>query len=69
MAGIPNSSAPVTDDKGVVSKSWFSFFAGLSTTPSFTNIGDYVNDAAAQAGGVQIGGVYRNGSILMVRVI
>lgn len=26
------------------------------------------NDAAAAAAGVQVGGVYRNGSVLMVRV-
>lgn len=31
-------------------------------------LGNYVNDAAAAAGGVPIGGVYRNGSVLMVRV-
>ena len=29
---------------------------------------DYANDAAAQAGGVPVGGIYRNGSNLMVRV-
>ena len=33
-----------------------------------TTIGNYANDAAAATGGVAIGGVYRNGSILMVRV-
>ncbi len=32
------------------------------------NIGNYANDAAASAGGVPVGGVYRNGSVLMVRV-
>ena len=31
-------------------------------------LGNYANDAAALAGGVPIGGVYRNGSVLMVRV-
>lgn len=29
---------------------------------------DYANDAAAQAGGIPVGGIYRNGSVLMVRV-
>ena len=31
-------------------------------------LGNYVNDAAAAAGGVPIGGAYRNGSVLMIRV-
>ena len=31
-------------------------------------LGNFVNDAAAQAGGVPIGGLYRNGSVVMVRV-
>ena len=31
-------------------------------------LGDYANDAAADAGGVPVGGLYRNGSVLMVRV-
>jgi hypothetical protein len=30
--------------------------------------GDYADDAAAAAGGVAVGGLYRNGSILMIRV-
>lgn len=30
--------------------------------------GNYANDAAAATGGVPVGGVYRNGSVLMVRV-
>lgn len=34
----------------------------------FANLGDYADDAAAAAGGVPIWGVYRNGSVLMVRV-
>lgn len=29
--------------------------------------GNYANDAAAAAGGVPVGGIYRNGSVLMVR--
>lgn len=32
------------------------------------SLGDYANDAAAAAGGVVVGGFYRNGSVLMVRV-
>jgi len=33
------------------------------------NLVNAVNDAAAAAGGVAIGQMYRNGSILMVRVV
>lgn len=31
-------------------------------------LGNYTNDAAAATGGVPLGGLYRNGSVLMVRV-
>lgn len=31
-------------------------------------IGDYINDAAAALGGVPVSGMYRNGSVLMIRV-
>lgn len=57
--------------------------AQLFTSPTFTGttklggavqitasaLGNYVNDAAAAAGGVPVNGIYRNGSFLMVRVI
>jgi hypothetical protein len=29
---------------------------------------DFADDAAAQAGGIPIGGLYRNGSVVMIRV-
>jgi hypothetical protein len=32
-------------------------------------LGNYANDAAASAGGVPVNGMYRNGSVLMVRVV
>lgn len=31
-------------------------------------LGDYANDAAAEADGVPVGGIYRNGSVIQVRV-
>lgn len=40
--------------------------AGLTVTASA--LGNYANDAAASAGGVAVNGVYRNGSVLQVRV-
>jgi hypothetical protein len=36
--------------------------------PKLSGLGNYTNDAAAAAGGVPVGGVYRNASALMVRV-
>jgi hypothetical protein len=39
--------------------------AGNLPTPLF----NAVNDAAAAAGGVSVGSIYRNGSQLMVRVV
>lgn len=39
----------------------------LSTT-MFTGLVNAVDDAAAASGGVAVGGRYRNGSVLMVRV-
>ena len=32
------------------------------------NIRNYLNDTAAAAGGIQVGGLYRNGSVLQIRV-
>jgi hypothetical protein len=42
-----------------------SYFA---QTGPFTSLGNYANDTAAAAGGVQIGYLYRNGSVVQVRV-
>lgn len=36
--------------------------------PKISGLGNYVDDAAAAAGGISVGGLYRNGSVLMVRV-
>jgi hypothetical protein len=40
----------------------------LSSAPIITSIANAANDAAAAAAGVQLGGVYRTGSALMVRI-
>lgn len=37
--------------------------------PKLTGLGNYANDAAAAAGGVPVTGMYRNGSVLMIRVV
>lgn len=36
--------------------------------PKLSSIGDFVDDTAATAGGVPVGGVYRTGSALKIRV-
>lgn len=36
--------------------------------PGFPQLVNYANDAAAASGGVPVGSMYRNGSIIMVRV-
>lgn len=35
----------------------------------FNTLGNYANDAAAAVGGVAVGGMYRNGSVVQVRVV
>lgn len=36
--------------------------------PKLSGLGNYADDSAAAAGGVPVGGMYRDGSVLMVRV-
>ena len=35
---------------------------------AFSALGNFANDAAAEAGGVPVGGLYRNGNIVQVRL-
>lgn len=37
--------------------------------PKLSGLGNYANDAAAAGGGVPVTGMYRNGSVLMIRVV
>lgn len=41
---------------------------GVSYSMTLAGLGNYANDAAAAAGGVPVSGLYRNGSVLMIRV-
>lgn len=41
---------------------------GVFSPASLASSTSYANDAAAQAGGVAIGQLYRNGSVVQVRV-
>jgi hypothetical protein len=40
-----------------------------ATQISGATLGNFANDAAAAGGGVAVGSLYRNGSIVMVRVV
>ena len=66
----------VRAQEGTIAQNWIagdlienivtaSTLVGLQLT---NTLGNYANDTAAAAGGVLIGGNYRNGSVLMVRV-
>jgi hypothetical protein len=59
---------------GLIQIGWRGYFSQLTTLLSgYPTSGDalpnYVNDAAAKAGGVKLYGYYRNGSIVMQRVV
>jgi hypothetical protein len=58
-----NNRVLIRLDDQLVFKHLSARLAGIDDT-----LGDYANDAAAAGGGVEIGDVYRNGSVLMVRV-
>jgi hypothetical protein len=35
---------------------------------NLANVRNFANDAAAAAGGIPVGGIYRNGSVVQIRV-
>lgn len=53
------STSPTTINPLTINSGGYILLSGL---------GNYANDSAASAGGVPVGGLYRNGSVLMVRV-
>lgn len=65
------------NQEGTSARAWIAgdIIENVLTSGSFTGLqltntlGNYANDTAASAGGVPIGGNYRNGSVLMVRVV
>jgi len=72
---LPVATVPefVQNVMGVTWRSfWINLLLYIGQTPSGENLAaspSYANDAAAAAGGVQIGGFYRNGSVVQVRVV
>ncbi len=74
---IPPLPAPTVPEfvESVMAPTWRGFWQNLllyiGQTPSGANLAgspSYANDAAAAAGGVPVGGFYRNGSVVQVRV-
>ena len=58
-----------TPSDGTVTNVKVSTAAAISNSKiSFTGLGNYANDAAAAVGGVAVGSLYRNGSVIQVRV-
>lgn len=71
---LPDPRVPMFEGS-VMGATWRQFWLNLllwvSETPSGANLAtsvSYANDAAAAAGGVPVGGYYRNGSVVQVRV-
>lgn len=61
-------NALVTGNLTVQGNTTLGNFLGNMVGGKILNLSDYADDAAAAAGGVQISGLYRTGSILKVRV-
>lgn len=68
---LPDPRIDMFSENGTMSPTWRQFWVQLLAgiiDPS-VSLQDFANDAAAAAGGVQIGHLYRNGSIVQVRVV
>ena len=68
----PAQNTPVIQpDEEIFSVIWRNYLAAVDTMFSTAQYGPFVNaanDSAAAALGVPVDGVYRNGSVVMVRV-
>jgi hypothetical protein len=66
-----NQGLTIGDDRPVQT-AWLAFFdavsARLAELNGLAGSPSYASDAAAAAGGVRVNGLYRNGSVLQVRV-
>jgi AcrR family transcriptional regulator len=72
---LPQPSFPIADTAGRTTQAFWQYFAKLDAlvsaiaggnAPALVNA---ANDAAAAKAGVAVGEFYRNGSVLMVRVV
>jgi hypothetical protein len=68
----PDIGAAYVDEAKRPSKDFYNWVRSLYDTMrglSVINLQNAVDDTAAAAAGVPVGGLYRNGSVLMVRVV
>ena len=66
--------APIREPFDISSVAWVNYFSQLtlylgSLPSSNVALKNHANDAAAAAGGVPLYGFYRNGSVVMQRVV
>ncbi len=69
----PNNVIPIGEDKLLTEplRRWFVSIRqrlNLLAAPNLVTSASYANDAAAAAGGVQLGEFYRNGSVVQCRI-
>lgn len=69
----PANVPPLLGDDRQFHQAWAAFFdsiaAPLITLQTLAGSTSYANDAAAAAGGVKVNGLYRNGSVIQIRVV
>ncbi len=75
IPGLPDPRVPEFSNN-VMGATWrqfwinlLAFLGGVSNGPTLASSTSYANDAAAAAGGVPVGGFYRNGSVVQVRIV
>lgn len=74
LQSIPNNEVDLVGDDKQVARPWYDWLLRIDLlvrpiTHSNLLANNYANDAAAAAGGIPIGGLYRNGSVIQIRVV
>jgi len=73
VSPIPDVSSPVMEAKenvfGVLWRNYFRSIDNMFRTAQYGPLISAANDAAAATAGVPVNGLYRNGSVVMVRVV
>jgi len=62
------SSTASKSFSGATTQQYMNYISSGSTFNAVSVLGNYANDSAAASGGVPIGGMYRNGSVVQIRV-
>ena len=66
---LPKPEAVLIDKNGLPTKDFYDWLVRLQAVlGTLSALGNFANDAAAATGGVAIGGLYRNGSVVQIRV-